>query len=44
MTEVEKARQCPIIEVMYQVTYAKCESVYTGETGRILERRISEHI
>ena len=29
--------------VMYQVPCAECESVYMGETGRTLEKRISEH-
>ena len=28
---------------MYQVPCAECESVYIGETGRTLEKRISEH-
>ena len=29
--------------VVYQVPCAECESVYIGETGRTLEKRISEH-
>ena len=29
--------------VVYQVPCAECESVYIGETGRKLEKRISEH-
>ena len=29
--------------VMYQVPCAECESVYMGETGRTLEKRISGH-
>ena len=30
--------------VVYQVPCAECESVYIGETGRTLEKRISEHV
>ena len=29
--------------VVYQVPCAECESVYIGETGKTLEKRISEH-
>ena len=29
--------------VVYQVPCAECESVHIGETGRTLEKRISEH-
>ena len=35
---VEEERSC-----VYQVPCAECKSVYIGETGRTLEKRISEH-
>ena len=28
---------------MWQIPFAECECVYIGETGRTLEKRLSEH-
>ena len=43
MQTKEPQPECKKKGVVYQALCAKCDSVYIGETGRTLEKRLSEH-